>query len=53
MYPRVDIVFSYNSTLALEYESFNIPVVYYDCILDDNNEINYDKIKKAISNVSI
>lgn len=53
IYPRVDIVFSYNSTLALEYESFNIPVVYYDYIFDDNNEINDDKIKKTMSNVSI
>lgn len=36
-FPKVDLVFSYNSTLALEYESFNIRVRYYnDMILDED-----------------
>ncbi len=36
-YPKVDIVFSYSSTLAFEYNDVGIRVVYYDDIIKDKS----------------
>lgn len=52
-YPRVSIVFSYNSTLALEYEDLGIKVVYYNSILGCDGEISYVKVENVINELLI
>lgn len=37
-YPNVDVVVSYNSTLADEYEDVDVQVIRYD-LLEDLNEL--------------
>lgn len=36
VFPKVDLVISYESTLALEYESYGIKVIYYNDIISNN-----------------
>lgn len=48
IYPKVKVVFSYSSTLALEYESFGVKVIYYNTLFSDNGEIPNDKIDYII-----
>lgn len=45
-YPQVDFVFSYNSTLANQYEDSGFKVLFYD-------DIDIDNVKKYIFNSSI
>lgn len=42
IFPRVDVVFSYDSTLALEYEALGAKIVFYD-LMDDLS------LKKCVS----
>jgi hypothetical protein len=53
IFPRVDLVFSYSSTLALEYESCGIQVVYYTEIFFDNTVLIEKNIKKYIDKLFI
>jgi hypothetical protein len=46
-FPIVDIVISYNSTLAIEYKSNGIEVLFYD---DLNYHRNYDNLLKKFTN---
>lgn len=48
LFPEVDLVLSYSSTLAYEYENLNIKVVYYGEIFDGNNELINDTIDKIL-----
>lgn len=48
-FPCVDLVFSYPSTLALEYESYNINVVYYNEISENNADIIEDRIENKLN----
>lgn len=43
-FPEVDIVLSYYSTLAVEYDSMNIPVLYHDELPEENIFKNIIKI---------
>jgi hypothetical protein len=46
--PKVDLVLSYSSTLALEYENCGISVVYYSDIIIDNAILNKEAIDKYL-----
>lgn len=46
VFPKVDLVFSYGSTLALEYEELGIEVIYFDSMpVDDVIELAKRKLK--------
>lgn len=47
VFPKVDYVISYNSTLAYEYMNYNIPVYVYT---KDNTEYNVDDVEYTIRN---
>lgn len=46
--PKVSLVVSYNSTLALEYDNLNIPVIYYDDLYSCPPLISFDKLESKI-----
>lgn len=49
-FPDVDLVFSYSSTLAFQYESCGKKVLYYDDIRkEDSMEISESKLRKILS----
>jgi hypothetical protein len=51
-FPRVDIVFSYSSTLASEYENYGINVVYFSDLLRNGN-IDSNKLNDVFSDVQL
>lgn len=49
IYPKVDYVISYYSTLALEYESLGVEVIYYsDIVIKHSNEISFKLLLKYL-----
>jgi hypothetical protein len=51
IFPNVDYVFSYQSTLGLEYEAKKIKVIYYNDIRDNDGCLNKDMIERAITGI--
>ena len=50
IFPDVDIVFSYSSTLAFEYENSGKKVIYYNNIRTNNsNKINRKEVLKLLN----
>jgi len=47
-FPKVDLVISYDSTLALEYEALGVSVLYYDNINFSNKQTVEDAIRKGL-----